>query len=735
MVLALAALVAALAAWQGAAMGAITVTNATLNGVTSTSTPPGGVFKAEVTASVSHGSSWKSTEGRIGSDAACADHNNYGSGTHSTSFNLTAPGSPGLYDAGFTASGSNSCGSPTSAEKVLSDAVRVTKPGPNPNLPPRCGINVMLVLDKSGSIQSSGQTETVRDATRAFLNALSGTGAKVSITDFSSTASRAIDYTTVTSQTIQGVFEPYLVHNYKPSGYTNWEAAFARVREANTQGTLADLVVFITDGDPTAYTEAGGHVVTGLTDGDAKALRLAATEADLVKAQGSHVFALGVGAAVTKPASAHRLTAISGFHQYPNADFAEADYTLVDDFDKLAQALRQIATELCQASVTITKLVDEGDGVYRPDPGWTFSADVSMSSGSYKWLQPPPPPSTGTRTEVTDDDGVATFQWKPTNAQASSTVTIDEVAKPGYEFVDATCSTNEPGVTRRRVTRDRTPGDTTGTLRPGEYARCTVRNRINPGTIEIEKRATPQGDQAFPFVGSDPLGAFSLVDDAGGTSSSRTFTGLAPGTYTVQELVPPDWTLDGVTCTDPSVVMAGPLVTIALAPGGSVVCTYQDHRNDQPPPPEPPPPTPPPVVPPKPPDPPTPPPRTVLTVKKTAPRVARFGQKVAFSLRVTNRGPITARRVLLRDLPPGTLRLTSLRASGKPRVVRGHALWRLGNLAPGQSRVIRGTVRLSSGTPGLKRNIAVAAGINTFVAHSVADTRILARRRAIPVTG
>ena len=141
---------------------------------------------------------------------------------------------------------------PPAPQKTLIDGLTVATPGPNPNLPPRCGIDVMLVLDESGSIQSSGQTENVRNATRAFLNALSGTGAGVSIVDFSSTAARPVPYTTVTADTIANTFEPYLVNGYKPGGYTNWEAAFAKVREANTQGTLADLVVFITDGDPTA---------------------------------------------------------------------------------------------------------------------------------------------------------------------------------------------------------------------------------------------------------------------------------------------------------------------------------------------------------------------------------------------------------------------------------------------------------------------------------------------------
>ena len=102
-----------------------------------------------------------------------------------------------------------------------------------------------------------------------------------------------------------------------------------------------------------------------------------------------------MGAAVTTQASARRLTAISGFDKYPGVPFEEADYTLVEDFDALAAALRQIAIELCQASVTVPKLVDEGDGEYRADPGREFTASVATKPGGYTWTQPAPPPATG----------------------------------------------------------------------------------------------------------------------------------------------------------------------------------------------------------------------------------------------------------------------------------------------------------------------------------------------------
>ena len=695
-------------------------------------------MKARVTGSATNGQTWRGTQYRWGDNGRQCVNTDDKSGTDKTvEFNVTAAGDPGNYDAGFTARSANDCGGDESAEKVLTDALRVTTPGPNPNLPPRCGINVMLVLDKSGSIASSGATEAVRNATRAFLAALSGTGAKVSITDFSSTAKWQVGYTTVTLDTIAGVFEPYLEDVYNPSGWTNWEDAFKTVHGANTQGTKADLVVFVTDGDPTARNTPSGPE-TGLTEGDVEALRPAAAEADRVKAQGSHVLALGVGAAVTKPTSARRLTAISGFNEYPGTEFGKADYTLVQNFADLAARLRAIAVELCKSSVIVTKKVDEGDGVYRPDPGWQFTASVSTSSGDYTWLQPAPPPDTGPRSETTNDDGVATFQWDAESSDATSTVDLREQVKAGYDFVDASCTTTAYRRKRRRVVRRVQSTDPTVSVSvgPNQFAKCTVRNRIRPGTIEIEKSANPEGRQEFAFSGS--LGDFTLVDYRQEESaSSRTFAGLVPGTYTVRELVPENWELTGVTCSDPAVVVAGPEAAITIGPGDSVVCTYRDTRVEPPAPPEPPtPPTPPtPPVPPVPPTPPTPPPGTQLRVVKTAPRAARVGTRIRFRLTVTNVGSVAARSVVMADVPPAAVALAALKSRTRGQVVQGNAVWRLGTLAPGAKRTVSGTVRIKAGTPGLKRNLVLATAANANLARDRADTRVRARQRVSPVTG
>ena len=89
------------------------------------------------------------------------------------------------------------------------------------------------------------------------------------------------------------------------------------------------------------------------------------------------------------------------------------------------------------------------------------------------------------------------------------------------------------------------------------------------------------------------------------------------------------------------------------------------------------------------------------------------------------------------DLPPAAVALASLSSSTRARVVNGGAVWRLGRLVPGAKRTIRGSVLITAGTPGLKRNLVVATAVNAQLAADRADTRLRAAQRgqAPAVTG
>jgi uncharacterized repeat protein (TIGR01451 family) len=125
----------------------------------------------------------------------------------------------------------------------------------------------------------------------------------------------------------------------------------------------------------------------------------------------------------------------------------------------------------------------------------------------------------------------------------------------------------------------------------------------------------------------------------------------------------------------------------------------------------------------------------VLRVVKSAPRFARVGQRIRFSLTVTNVGAIDATSVQVADVPPAALTLSGLAATSGMRRVRGNAVWRLGTLAPGATRTVHGSAIIKSGTPGLKRNLALATALNANLARNRVDTRVLAARARPQFTG
>jgi hypothetical protein len=364
----------------------------------------------------------------------------------------------------------------------------VAGPANNPDLVTRCGLNVVLVLDESGSIRGStggpDSTKEVRAAAEAFLTGLSETGSRVAVVDFADRAGIAVPYLGVTEQTLNTTFKPYLTNNYKPNGWTNWDDAFVTAKRVSDGNPKADLVLFVTDGDPTARNNAhpndqtaGGTVETDIAVGDPKALSPAVDHANELKVAGSHILMIGVGAALQNEPSRQRLRAVSGDDQFPNAALGSADYMLVTSFSALAQALKDVAAALCKSSVSVTKRVDnDSDGKFDNEAsGWQLSGSVALSAGNYQWINPPPPTPAGERTITTPPTGVASFQWNPTNAAATATFTLNEETRAGYRLFDVTCTKND-----QEILSQETLPAVIGGIGSQESVKCIVRNEVIP---------------------------------------------------------------------------------------------------------------------------------------------------------------------------------------------------------------------------------------------------------------
>jgi len=111
-----------------------TVTSATLNGTTNVTVAPGAAITAVVNVTTTGSgvaSRWYSTGWRIATTApgvvTCADHPNHnGAAAYSETFSISAPATPGTYNAYFIAYSDDACTLNASATYTMASAVTVT---------------------------------------------------------------------------------------------------------------------------------------------------------------------------------------------------------------------------------------------------------------------------------------------------------------------------------------------------------------------------------------------------------------------------------------------------------------------------------------------------------------------------------------------------------------------------------------------------------------------------------
>lgn len=102
------------------------------------------------------------------------------------------------------------------------------------------------------------------------------------------------------------------------------------------------------------------------------------------------------------------------------------------------------------------------------------------------------------------------------------------------------------------------------------------------GSITIVEDSEPDHGRDFAYTTSgNGLSAFSLDDDADPMlPSSRSFSGLSAGNYTVSQAAVPGWRLRALTCdTGESPSVAGRSVSIHVAAGEQVHCTFTNARH------------------------------------------------------------------------------------------------------------------------------------------------------------
>lgn len=300
-------------------------------------------------------------------------------GTSSTlnwsSTNATSCTASGAWSGTKATSGSQSTGNLTSSKTYTltctgaggsaSDSATVTVASvppptisPNPALSSSCGLDIALVFDSSGSVDST-ELGQMKNAFKGFINELlPATQTLFSVTDFDDYAQVLQSFTNDTSLLNIALSAPI------SDGATNWEDGLKKAFgtfDPRTESTHPNLIIFASDGNPTVNNGSGGHNTGGTTDGND--LNNAITVANTIKDSGTRILALGIGGNL----NVNNLKAISS---------NDAVYT--SNFDTLSTDLADIAQELCGGTITIKKLVDTDGNLSTtndqfPSSGWEFN--------------------------------------------------------------------------------------------------------------------------------------------------------------------------------------------------------------------------------------------------------------------------------------------------------------------------------------------------------------------------
>jgi uncharacterized repeat protein (TIGR01451 family) len=453
---------------------------------------------------------------------------------------------------------------------------------PNPPIEESCGVDLTVVLDASGSIESSHAVEDVRNAGDALLTALKNTNSTARVTQFATFAQQLapqtqIDDTSMGNQgslrkALNGYYNPKPprpstsnIYSYKGSGspqssssftlanssnqYTNWDQSLDQAAQ-----TTPELVLYVTDGDPTAYdfnhagdpfTSKDVAVNTNRGAADALTLDRAIEEANRIKNQGSRMLAVGVGEALDNPDSANRLTQIAGPQVVRDADLAnldslnDVDVALVTNFKQLAAFMRGVVIQLCSPSLTIQKLAQTADSsAYTPARNWDMTVTPTVPGGTFRWLLPNTTQAPS-KTVSTDANGFAQFQWEPNPPENDSVADVAEALRPGYTAGrpgannDFTCEFRDEDGNVRTVQGDfADPANPAFTLDPiaQEIGTCKLYNsydyapdialtKVNSPT-EVRGDLDPPAQVTSTFhvtnPGNTPLSAVTVVDDVCG---------------------------------------------------------------------------------------------------------------------------------------------------------------------------------------------------------------------------
>lgn len=453
----------------------------------------------------------------------------------------------------------------------------------NPVFPAKCGMDVALIADTSGSLGPSG-IAAMQESMGAFVDAFRGTDSKMALFSFSNVspgagasfnaATTPVNFPTllpVTTVAQADVFKSQYA-GWRAGGGTNWDRGLAAAANAPAK---YDLAILLTDGNPTVIrnnADAGSSAYNKLQDTDAGIF-----SANQLKAEGTRVVALGVGPALTAN-SENNLRAVSGTTN-------GSDYIRAANFAEATAAMVALANANCTGSIQVQKMIVPVNGTIvdaTPAPaGWKFDAASQTSTMTVD--------APTSKTTAAGGNGMVDFGLTFTPLSTTGTVQILETQQAGYQIVpvgtgaaarNATCEISRTGasVPVADVASAANPGFTV-TGQKAERISCKIYNKVlAPGKLEIAKS-------------SDPVSGATVVP--GQTLSyTLTFKNTGQMPVTVDQTDVLTGVLDDAALVAGSIVPQSPLtavlngagnrirVTGDLTPGDTKTVTYQVKVKD-----------------------------------------------------------------------------------------------------------------------------------------------------------
>jgi LPXTG-motif cell wall-anchored protein len=400
----------------------------------------------------------------------------------------------------------------------------------NPTIDGRCGLDVALLLDISGSVADS--LDDLKQAADTFVDSLVGTPSSVALFSFS-TGSPGLgadqnhpDLMPVSTQSSADDVKA-LYADWDATGGTNWDQGLFQMAELGPDYPLA---IVITDGNPTYFGDP--------VQGDGSSTRFREVEngifsANAVKAEGTRVLAFGVGSGVEPGTMTDlNLAAISGPTAFDGTNGSTADYFQTDDYAAAGAALRELALDRCLGSLSIVKEIvpaeNQGEDVTGAVPageGWQMDATTTT-------------PGIGglPDSRTTDDSGTGTVAFDLTYPAdtPSASVQVSEVQHDDHTIVtqgghNAVCFDLSSGLSVA-VTDDESdpsaPGFTVDVPRFGAIS-CTVYNKPNP-TPPTTSTATTSTSTTSTSTTSSTTSTTSSTTSTTSTSTTSTSTTVPP---------------------------------------------------------------------------------------------------------------------------------------------------------------------------------------------------------------